>query len=307
LGFLGWLSHVELSKEGLEIKTEFTNESIAVSNKKRGIIAVDICSHHGIGAKLEWVLEILAYCEENKLAPRFKFTYPGQNKEEDYFQSFFEIQNSFNLNDSVEFVEIRSIHELNLSKNYDEILDIELAAELINKYLAVKSNVLHEVDVFCVERFRNQKVLGVHYRGTDKLQEAPLVSYENVEKNINYFLEKFPETAYVFLSSDDENFVKFAENCSIARPVLFRNDTYRSTDNIAIHHSAQNKYDLNRDAIVNCLILSRCDALMKTASILSAWSKLFNPGLRLVMLNKPFNRWFPERDLADEVIYEPIS
>ena len=70
----------------------------------------------------------------------------------------------------------------------------------------------------------------------------------------------------------------------------------------------QNKYEINRDAIVNALILSRCDALMKTSSILSAWSKLFNPGLPLIMLNKPFEqcRWFPERDLIDNVLYDPV-
>ena len=42
---------------------------ITESSMRRRCIAVDIKSHHGIGAKLEWVLEILAFCEENKLTP----------------------------------------------------------------------------------------------------------------------------------------------------------------------------------------------------------------------------------------------
>lgn len=290
----------------MAIDRETTNKRIAESNRKRGVFGVDICSQHGFGAKLEWVLEILAYCDECQLVPRFKFTYPGLSKEQDYFQSFFEMNIDSCDDRSLEFVEIRSIHELDLDKNYDEILSIDLASELINKYLAVKSDVLHEVDEFCVEHFKDEKVLGVHYRGTDKSKEAPLVSYYNVEKNINYYLRRYPATAYVFLSSDDENFIKFAKNSSISRPVFFRNDTYRSTDNIAIHQSVQDKYEVNRDALVNCLILSRCDALIKTASILSAWSVLFNPGLPLVMLNQPFSRWFPERELADNVMYEPV-
>jgi len=288
------------------ISRKMANKRHAETNMKRGIMAVDIKSQHGIGAKLEWALEILAYCEENKLAPRFRFTYPGPNKDKDYFESFFEINNDFYHDEFVEFIEIGSIHELDLDNNYDEILNIELAVKLIDKYLIIKSDVLREVDEFCRESFRNEKVLGVHYRGTDKSREAPLVAYDNVEKNINFYLEKFPKTTYVFLSSDDENFIRFAGNCSIARPVIFRNDTYRSTDKIPIHRSARNKYDINRDAIVNCLILSRCDALIKTASILSAWSKLFNPQLPVVMLNNPFNRWFPERDLVDHILYEPV-
>jgi hypothetical protein len=64
-----------------------------------------------------------------------------------------------------------------------------------------------------------------------------------------------------------------------------------------------------RDAIVNCLILSRCEALLKTASILSAWSKLFNPRLPVVMLNRPPDEhlWFPERVLVGENLFEPLG
>lgn len=280
---------------------------ITESSMRRRCIAVDIKSHHGIGAKLEWVLEILAFCEENKLTPQFKFSYPGSDNHENYFSSFFEIKNGFYKGDSLEFVEIGSIHELDLDKNYDKILNTKLAAHLIDKYLIVKNDVLQEVDEFCFEHFSEKRILGVHYRGTDKSREAPEVSYENVERNIDFYLDKYPETDCIFLASDDENFIRFAENSSIKRPAIYRKDTYRSSDKAAIHHSSQNKYDINRDAIVNCLILSRCDALMKTASILSAWSKLFNPQLPLVMLNKPFNRWFPERDFLDDVLYDPIG
>lgn len=55
-----------------------------------------------------------------------------------------------------------------------------------------------------------------------------------------------------------------------------------------------------RDALVNCLILSRCDALLKTASILSGWSKLFNPQLPVSMMSAPYEEylWFPERDIV---------
>ena len=60
---------------------------------------------------------------------------------------------------------------------------------------------------------------------------------------------------------------------------------------------------------MNCLILSRCAALLKTASILSGWSKLFNPALPVVMLNRPpeENLWFPERVLVGENLFEPVG
>ena len=41
---------------------------------------------------------------------------------------------------------------------------------------------------------------------------------------------------------------------------------------------------------------------MKMASILSAWSKLFNPDLAVIMLNIPHNDWFPEREIKRQVL-----
>jgi hypothetical protein len=37
------------------------------------VFAVEIKSSVGLGAKLEWGLEILAYCHENGLVPQLKF------------------------------------------------------------------------------------------------------------------------------------------------------------------------------------------------------------------------------------------
>ncbi|MBT8133990.1 MAG: hypothetical protein KJO03_05735 [Gammaproteobacteria bacterium] len=272
---------------------------------KRGTFAVDINSIHGIGAKLIWVLEILAYCEEKNLRPRFKFSYPDTEDYKNYFDMFFEINDSSGHND---FIKIKSIGELGLDKNYNNVLNFNLSSYLIDKYLVIKDDVLSEVDKFYAKNFGNNTVLGVHYRGTDKSLEAPYVPYDRVERNINYYLEKYPETDAIFLSSDDENFIDYIKKCSVNRPVCYRDDSFRSADDAAIHHSGQDKYEINRDAIINALILSKCDALMKTSSILSAWSKLLRPELPLIMLNQPYNdcRWFPERELMKDVLFEPV-
>src|SRR6266513_1446460 len=99
---------------------------LAKYNSRNGVFAIEIKSSIGLGAKLEWCLEILAYCHDNGLVPQFKFS-----------------SNS-------------SIIELNLGKDYDTILNIELAAYLIHKYLAVKQDVLSEVESFCHQHFANR-------------------------------------------------------------------------------------------------------------------------------------------------------
>jgi hypothetical protein len=274
----------------------------------RGVLPIEIRSTVGLGAKLEWCLEIMAYCEENGLLPQFKFSYPTSSSSEDYFGPFFQIRGAHTK--PSRYITISSIIELDLGKDYDALLNIELAHNLITKYLVVKEEITSEVDAFCDANFLNGRVLGVHYRATDKVRESPPVSYEGVRANIEQYLELYPETSRVFIATDDLHFLHHMQAMPTLRPVVFHDDTVRSADGSALHESAHtDKYGVNRDAIVNCLILSRCDALLKTSSILSGWSKLFNPALPTIMLNQPYTGqlWFPERELIKNNLFEPIT
>jgi Nodulation protein Z (NodZ) len=281
---------------------------LARYNSRSGILGVEIRSTVGLGAKLEWCLEILAYCEENRVAPRFRFSYPDAREPVDHFGRLFSIRGSEER--PTRFVRIGTILELDLGKNYDDVLTIDLAHHLISKYLVVKENVLSEVDEFCRRHFAGRSILGVHYRGTDKVRESPAVPFERVTRNIDRYLKQCPATDAIFVATDDGNFLDYLRTASPAREVMWRDDSFRSRDGSSIHESpSRDKYDINRDAIVNCLILSRCEALLKTASILSGWAKLFNPRLPVVMLNRPPDEhlWFPERVLVGENLFEPIT
>jgi len=277
-------------------------------NSRNGVLAIHIRSTVGLGAKLEWCLEIIAHCNDHGLLPRFRFSYPDSQEPVDYFGSLFSIRNS--QESPARFVTISSIIELDLRKNYDAVLTVGFANYLINKYLVVREDVVSEVDEFCSQHFAERRVVGVHYRGTDKVRESPVVSYERVRRNIDRYLELHPTTDCVFVATDDANFLDHLQNAALGPTVVYRDDSFRSRDGSSIHESSStDKYAINRDAIVNCLILSRCEALLKTASILSGWSKLFNPRLPVVMLNKPHDEhlWFPERVLVGENLFEPVQ
>jgi hypothetical protein len=281
---------------------------LARYNSRHGVLAIHIRSTVGLGAKLEWCLEIMAYCHDNGLLPQFRFSYPDSRQPVDYFGSLFSVRDS--QESPARFVTISSIIELDLGKNYDAVLTIGLANYLINKYLVVREDVVSEVDDFCRRHFAERSVVGVHYRGTDKVRESPMVPYERVRRNIDRYLELYPATDCVFVATDDANFLDHLQNSSLGPTLVYRDDSFRSRDGSSIHESSPtDKYAMNRDAIVNCLILSRCEALLKTASILSGWSKLFNPRLPVVMLNRPHDEhlWFPERVLVGESVFDPVQ
>ena len=65
---------------------------VARYNSRNGVLAVDICNRNGMGAKLEWCLEILAYCDAHGMLPQFRFSYPDSRPNEDYFGPYFSLR-----------------------------------------------------------------------------------------------------------------------------------------------------------------------------------------------------------------------
>jgi hypothetical protein len=58
-------------------------------------------------------------------------------------------------------------------------------------------------------------------------------------------------------------------------------------------------YEKGENAMVNALLLSKCETLIRTTSLLSAWASLFNPQLKFILLNKAYDNrtWYPETEI----------
>jgi Nodulation protein Z (NodZ) len=282
------------------------NTLLARYRWQSGVLPIDIHGVLGLGARLEWCLEIAAYCEESGLIPRFRFTYPGSKA--DYFSELFLTDTEPGPHPRA-FIRINSIIELDLGKDYNAILTMESASRLAARCLRVRESIAAEVDAFCERRLGDRQVLGLHYRGTDKVEESPLVPYETVYRNVDRYFELFPETEAVFVATDDARFLHDISLRRLQVEVIARDDAFRSSDGGSVHKSAAaDRSAVNRDALVNCLILSRCDAMMKTPSLLSGCSKVFNPALPVVMIGLPYegNLWFPETAIVGANLFDPL-
>jgi hypothetical protein len=276
---------------------------------RKGIFPIEFKSHHGIGAKLVWCLEILLYCKKNNLVPYFKFSYIDSKPEEDFFSAFFQTNYSIP-SAKIKFVQVKHIGEASLDLNYNKILDLSLASELMNQYIIPKTEIVSETESFCKSYFNGSKTIGVHFRSTDKMTEAPPVDYPTVLKNIEYCLEQNPHIEKIFITTDDKNFLIFMQKSHLSARIVFREDSYRSSDGIGIHNRPDvNKYDINRDAVINMMILRKCDFILKSASFLSAVALIYNPSISFAMLNKPFDKklWFPESELIKQAAFTSIN
>jgi hypothetical protein len=79
--------------------------------------------------------------------------------------------------------------------------------------------------------------------------------------------------------------------------------TYLPKGNTPIHFSGHPGLAIGREALVTCLLLARCGFLLKTASYLSAWAKIFNPSLDVLLISPTLGTgFFPDRALwADQL------
>lgn len=173
---------------------------------------------------------------------------------------------------------------LSLTGQFD--LSRTRAYELIKKYIHLKPHIHNKLQTFMQQHFAQFHVIGIHYRGTDKHAEAPTVSYEHVASTVRKELASNAHVRF-FVATDDENFLVFMHKEFPGRVVS--RDALRSKDGKPVHFAKHlNAYQKGEDAVLDCLLLSRCAKLYKMASNLSDTSLKLNPTLPVVRFNVSF-------------------
>ncbi|RXG13758.1 hypothetical protein DSM03_10696 [Leeuwenhoekiella aestuarii] len=274
------------------------NKRIILENKSKGIFAVEIFSIMGFGANFIWLLEILEYCESEGLKPFVVFRNPSKRIGSKSFSELIQLKKGGKKSFFLSYAAMRSFKDLGLSRawNYNSRLNLDRANYLIRKYLEIDTGVIEYVQNYIVDHFETNRIIGVHYRGTDKVSEAPAVSYELVKEIMHTELSKNSEITQFFLASDDHNFIDYMTT-HFGNEYILTRSVNRSKNGKPIHITSKNLREINREALIDCLILSECNKLIKTASILSGCSVIFNPNLEVEMLNEPYAnyRFFPEK------------
>lgn len=162
------------------------------------------------------------------------------------------------------------------------------AARLVAKYIHPKQPIWDKVKEFSKKNFQDKYVIGVHYRGTDKVLEAPRVSYEEMAKKVKEIVMQKQTADYVvFVATDEQPFLEYMlkeHPHNVAYWDCVRSDTHKP-----VHKYPQvAPYRLGEDAIMDCLLLSKADKLVRTASNLSLWSGYFNPKMKVIEMSKNY-------------------
>lgn len=154
----------------------------------------------------------------------------------------------------------------------------------LRREFQLKDFIKKEVELFVEQHFKDSFVVGIHYRGTDKVEgeykESCRVDYLAI-LSILESLNGLGIDFTIFVATDEVKFLKFLDSRNF---VPCYTQSFRTTDGGSIHlenHSIS-PYRKGLEAVVDCYLLSRCDFLLRTDSNLSKACDFLNPKLQTI-------------------------
>jgi hypothetical protein len=239
----------------------------------------------GLFSLFSTVIGFLDFYEEKQCAIEVdlgkKGVYYEKKKGPNWWTYYFEPIAFGNKTDKI--VEISDEQQSSFANKTLERMSREEVHRLIKKYIVLKKPIKKKIDAFAKKHFTDQFVIGIHYRGTDKISEAPRVAYERVFEEIEK-VAKGKSKYKLFVATDEQAFLD-AILVRFSGKVVYL-DSIRSSNGKAIHSSKKNAYQKGEEAILDCLLLSKTNFLIRTESNLGACSTFFNPTIPVIVMNK---------------------
>lgn len=157
----------------------------------------------------------------------------------------------------------------------------QIYGQVISERIRVKEDVLADVNDFWHQHLEGERVIGIHYRSTDKPAELAERHGPTETAGIDDYLDRAltldgARDARFFLATEDELALERARERLGDRLVSI--EATRSRDGVAPHFAVGGPR-VGQEALVDCLLLSRCHHLVHGISNLSHAALLFSPRL----------------------------
>ena len=241
---------------------------------------------------------VIRIARKNKQRVVFQFDqgpyFDPERQEKSWWSYYFEESNTAVWQSELDNASEQKVHEINsrnllqwfsrLGSRFERRAAQQLASEFI-----LKKEVTEAVQAFKQTHFGQGFVIGLHYRGTDKVQgrgiEAYRVDYHSIDEIINA-ISTLEIPFRLFVATDEEKFIQHLDTND--KIEIIYTDSLRSDHNWPVHLSEgqRSNYQLGIDALLDSVLLSQCDILLRTESNLSRASEFFNPTLESINLSR---------------------
>jgi hypothetical protein len=273
----------------------------------KGVCSIEIANTtYGFFAQMNCCLWIFEYCEHRGLVPYIRLandTYRDTNRGPNWLDHYFDAIHAISSDELLKRARhTKKVFELeDIEQFVTDSMTIDGGARTFNKYLRLKPHIVRMVEDFWNKLGVSGPVLGIHFRGTDHSRESPRVSYQHCLSAVRKYLREHDGIEALFVASDEHEFIRFIKRSIKDVPVYWHDDHHRSLGNdpMPVFLGSGGGYEKGEDALVNALLLAKCPTLIRTTSTLSAWASIFNPELKVILLNKPYrnNLWYPESQI----------
>jgi len=159
------------------------------------------------------------------------------------------------------------------------INDISLATpehrKIFNKYIQINKEILEKVKKTAFQKFRNKKILGVHYRGSDQ-KKSGYQPHPATEKQMlnatRMLLDKF-KFDKIYLCTEDTDYLEVYKK-NFGKKIIY-SDVPRTTDDKDLFDGIKNnhRYEIGRGNLIDMLLLSKVDYLLCAPSNIEATSR----------------------------------
>ena len=202
---------------------------------------------------------------------------------DDIFKLFFDIK--YDYNDFLKAEKKDWFVHYNIPERPNEN-QREIINKLIHEYLPIKSFILEKVDDFMLP-YKNKKILGIHKRGTDHWIHGQKLDLSEYIIAVNKELEK-NNYDYIFLATDEYKTRKIFKEYFKDKLIYYPSKLLSQNDHLAVHYGIglSEPYLMGEEVLIESLILSKCDKLIKTVSSVSHFAIFYNLDLEYIELDK---------------------
>ncbi len=240
----------------------------------------------GLFSNVTFVLNHLKVCEKNNFIPvidmdNFKTIYNEKKKiknTDNAWEYYFEKLNKFSLDEvyksknvlitSDKFFNFFT-YNIDLDDKMIKLLQTQIK---VNKILFKSYKRISKI-------FKGKKILGIHFRGTSYKRSPghPFPATKRQMLEITENLVKKEKIDKIFLVTEEQNYLDFFEK-KFPNKIIHIKCCYRSNKNDAfeIYPRDRHRYKLGREALLETLLLSKCDYFIYLCSNLSSAAISFN-------------------------------
>lgn len=265
-------------------KHKITKFSFGNKNQNKKFYVIKRTPGGGFFSNLMYVIVNLKFAEKNNFIPvvdmcNFPTNYNQKkniNNERNIWNLYFQPVSKYNLN---EVYKSRNVYFSNnkIKFRLEEYKKKDLK-KIFDKYIKINKKILSVVDLFVKKNFKNKKILGIHFRGTDQKIAANHSNPPTIFEVENLIKKKVIEGKFdkIFLLTED---LKYYKKLKKKHKDLIYAYNYFRANSIKEFSNSKRKNHRNKlgfENLVEVITLSKCNEIVYCETNISMFAIFYS-------------------------------